>query len=250
MAGSKAVDYESDRLTAEYLHFHYAEPEELFPWGEFVRPALGYAERVVAGRFPPGDAGRGLDVGCAVGRSAFEMARHCREVIGVDYSRKFIEAAENLRQGRVTRYWMPLQGERGRWFEARVPDGVDPERVRFETGDAQSLREDIGSFDWVLGANLICRLERPRDFLADLPRLVRPGGWLVLNSPFTWLAEHTPPSEWIGARTEGPGSAEELKEILDPSFELVDEEPMPFLIRETERKYQLTVAHSGRWRRR
>jgi hypothetical protein len=64
------------------------------------------------------------------------------------------------------------------------------------------------------------------------------------------MAEHTDPDDWLGGKPGGPSSEEVLKEILDPDFELVDEKPMPFLIRETERKYQLTVAHSGRWRRR
>ena len=41
---------------------------------------------------------RALDLGCAVGRSSFELARRCEEVIGIDYSRRFIEAAERVRR--------------------------------------------------------------------------------------------------------------------------------------------------------
>ena len=245
-----AVDYESDRLIAEYLHFHYGTPDEVLPWADFAAPALSYAERVVADRFPAQPAGRGLDVGCAVGRSAFEMARWCGEVVGVDYSSKFIEAAETLRSGGEIRYRMSLQGDRGSTFSARIPDGVDPDRIRFAVGDAHDLPEDLGSFDWVLGANLLCRLHHPRRFLDALPRLVRPGGILVLNSPFTWMREHTSPEEWIGAREDHGDSASELARLLEKDFELMDECDMPFLIRETERKYQLTFAHSARWRRR
>lgn len=39
---------------------------------------------------------RALDVGCAVGRSSFEMARTFDEVVGVDFSGKFINAAKAL----------------------------------------------------------------------------------------------------------------------------------------------------------
>ncbi|MFP4352283.1 MAG: putative 4-mercaptohistidine N1-methyltransferase [Puniceicoccaceae bacterium] len=245
-----AVDYESDRLTSEYLHFHYGTAAEVLPWSGFAAPALSYAERVVAGRFPARPAGRGLDVGCAVGRSAFEMARWCGEVVGVDYSAKFIEAAETLRSGAAIQYRMKLQGERESTFSARMPDGVDPDRIRFAVADAHALPEDLGSFDWVLGANLLCRLHHPRRFLDSLPRLVNSGGTLVLNSPFTWMREHTDPEEWIGARRGGRDSASELAELLEADFELLDVCDMPFLIRETERKYQLTFAHSARWRRR
>ncbi|MGE9289812.1 MAG: putative 4-mercaptohistidine N1-methyltransferase [Puniceicoccales bacterium] len=250
MSFGKAVDYESDRLTSEYLHFHYGSPQEVYPWGSELQRVASYAERVISERFPAEMVERGLEVGCAVGRSSFEMARYCREVVGIDYSEKFIQTAESLRQGGELNYSLAMQGERSREFTARAPEGVDRSRVRFQTGDAHALPEYLGEFDWVLGANLLCRLHHPRRFLSQLPHLVRAGGVLVLNSPFTWMEEHTDPAEWIGGKAEGGDSATELKALLDPHFELVDECSMPFLIRETERKYQLTVAHSGKWRRR
>ena len=40
-----------------------------------------------------------------------------------------------------------------------------------------------------------------------------------------------------------------LKEILAPHFELIEKQDMPFLIRETVRKYQWTVAHATVWKR-
>ncbi|MEM0966731.1 MAG: putative 4-mercaptohistidine N1-methyltransferase [Verrucomicrobiota bacterium] len=250
MALKGGVDYESDRLTSEYLHFHYAARSDFFPWGEAGVQFLSYAQRVVSERFPKLATGRGLDVGCAVGRSAFEMARSCREVVGIDYSRRFIERAKALQNSGACRYHMAFQGEMAREFVAEVPEGIDRKRVDFLVGDAHALPTDIGVFDWVLGANLICRLRSPRDFLAQLPDLVVKGGILVLNSPFTWMEEHTQFDEWLGGRSTGPRSEEVLKEILDPNFELIDETSMPFMIRETERKYQLTFAHSGKWRRR
>ena len=40
-----------------------------------------------------------------------------------------------------------------------------------------------------------------------------------------------------------------LKQILGPHFELVEEVDMSFLIRETVRKHQWTVAHGTVWKR-
>jgi len=250
MSHSKAVDYESDRLVAEYLHFHYSPAEDVFPWSDNARGFADYAYRLVTERFPRTEVGRGLEVGCAVGRSSFEMARYCSEVVGIDYSEKFIEVANRLRCGERVEYALAMQGMRRKHFTACVPNGIDCSRLSFRAGDAHELPEDLGTFDWVLGANLLCRLHHPRRFLARLPDLMKPGGVLVLNSPFTWMPEHTDPAEWIGGREDSGDSTTELKAILAPDFELIDECSMPFLIRETERKYQLTVAHSGKWRRR
>ena len=40
-----------------------------------------------------------------------------------------------------------------------------------------------------------------------------------------------------------------LKRLLAATFDLVAQEDLPFLIRETERKHQWTVAHATVWRR-
>lgn len=67
-----------------------------------------------------------------------------------------------------------------------------PGRCTFEQGNACALREDIGTFGCVLGANLICRLPDPVTFLDRLASLVAVGGVLVLTTPWTWLEEYTP----------------------------------------------------------
>lgn len=41
-----------------------------------------------------------------------------------------------------------------------------------------------------------------------------------------------------------------LKDILSPDFILLEEDNMPFVIRETYRKHQWTVAHATVWMRR
>ncbi|HEY8991618.1 MAG TPA: methyltransferase domain-containing protein, partial [Luteolibacter sp.] len=127
---------------------------------------------------------------------------------------------------------------------ARAPAEVDFSRVRFETGDAMALRGDLGAFDRVHAANLLCRLPEPQRLLDRLPALVRPGGELVLATPCTWLAEYTPPENWP------PGSTFDwLQQRLGPHFELVTARDEPFLIRETARKFQFTFSLLSVWRR-
>jgi len=241
--------YESDRLVREYLLFHYGAPEEILPWPEGPRDALGFAARLVGDLLDVASlpsAARALDVGCAVGRSSFELARHCGEVIGIDFSRAFVDAAETVRTRGTLDYDFVIEGDRAAQSAARRPEGVDPARIAFEVGDAMALRENLGSFDVVLAANLLCRLPDPRRFLARLPALVRPGGQLLLATPFTWLEEYTPRENWIGGR--GDASSElALTELLTPDFELRFAKDLPFLIREHSRKYQWSVAWGTRW---
>ena len=241
--------YESERLVREYLLFHYGEAEEILPWAGGPGDALGFAGRCVtelldAAALPAHP--RALDIGCAVGRSSFELARHCREVIGIDYSRAFIDAAETIREQGGRDYDYVIEGDRIARGTARVPSGVDASRISFEAGDAMELRGDLGSFDVVLAANLLCRLPEPRKFLARLPSLVLAGGQLLLTTPFTWLEDYTPRDSWIGGRGD-VASAEALTDLLSPHFELREQKDLPFLIREHVRKFQWSVAWGTRW---
>jgi len=244
--------YEEERLVREYLLFHYGDPEEVMPWKNGPRQALGFAARCVRELLNPSAVGRdarALDVGCAVGRSSFELAGHCREVIGIDSSRAFIDVAEKIRREGSLGYDFTVEGDRLAHATARVPEGVAASRIKFEVGDAMDLRPDLGSFHVVLAANLLCRLPDPRVFLARAAQLVRPGGQLLLTTPFSWLAEFTPRDKWIGGSGENE-SAEELTRLLEPDFELKSSKEIPFLIREHARKYQWSVAWGTRWVRR
>jgi SAM-dependent methyltransferase len=134
---------------------------------------------------------------------------------------------------------------------AKVPGEVDRGRAHFQVGDAMGLPEDLGSFDLVLAANLICRLNDPGLFLQRLPRLVNVGGQLLLATPFSWMVEFTPRAKWLGGRREeGKRSWDALEKILTGNFELQLTRDLPFLIREHERKFQYGIAFGSRWIRR
>ena len=245
--------YETDRLLSEYLLFQYGEPAELLPWAFGPRDALGFAVRAVSATFESPIRGRALDLGCATGRSTFELARHCEEVVGVDYSHRFIEAAERLRIHGTLDYRVVDEGALETALVARVPEQIDRSRVRFETGDATALREDLGTFDVVLAANLMCRLAYPRRCLEQLRYLIRSGGQLVITTPCTWLDEFTARDEWLGG-FERDGlrirTLDGLRHLLEPAFELCRTLELPLLIREHARKYQWTVSQASIWRRR
>src|SRR5687768_11373927 len=131
--------YESDKLLAEYLLFHYGQPSEILPYDFGPCAALGFPVRCVTDCVDPStlsaDA-RALDLGAAVGRSTFELARLCRNVIGIDYSERFIDAAEQLRVEGAIEYQRLDEGELCTPMTARVPDQIDRSVVSFEKGDA------------------------------------------------------------------------------------------------------------------
>ncbi|MFN0126821.1 MAG: putative 4-mercaptohistidine N1-methyltransferase [Verrucomicrobiales bacterium] len=239
--------YESAKLLDEYLLFHYGSEAETLPADAPVgqAAALHFAVRTVVENVPARARARALDLGCAVGRSSFELSAFCDEVIGIDYSHAFIAAAQRLREAGEVAYHRQDEGRLHTRLVARRPAGRRPDRIVFEQGDAHDLRADLGSFELVHAANLICRLREPARLLGRLASMVRPGGTLVLTTPCTWLGEFTPPENWP------PGcTLEWLREHLEPAFALEAVRDQAFLIRETARKFQWSVAEASVWARR
>lgn len=247
--------YESDDALAQYLLLHYGSAEEIFPFRHGPKGALDFPVRCVTETIDvakvPARA-RALDLGCAVGRTSFELARFCADVVGIDFSRRFVDVAERLQRGEEVEYVIPEQGELHQRVSARVPADIDRSRLQFEVGDATALREDLGTFDVVVMANLLCRLTDPRACLARLPSLVRPGGQVVITTPSTWKQIHTPRENWLGGfmRDGRPvRTLDGLKAALATDFALQSRRDLPLLIREHARKYEYIVAEATVWRR-
>lgn len=238
--------YETAELLHQYLLFHYGESGEQLPWAFGPKDALAFPVRCVTEGVRPPASGRALDIGCAVGRATFELGRLFNEVIGIDYSESFAGAARAIGETGELKYYIKETGSIVHEAVARRPDGVTG-NVAFEQGDAQALRADLGSFDCVLAANLLCRLARPVDFLSRLPDLLKPGGQLIITTPNTWLESFTAREYWLGATPETGQPLEALKANLLQAFDLDAVWDMPFLIREHQRKYQWSVAQASRW---
>ena len=246
-AGSRL--YETDQLVTQYLEFHYG-PEALgvpnFPRA-CVEATMGWV--------PADRRSRCLDIGCSVGRSAFEFARHFARVDAIDFSARFIQSGVRLQEGGELHYEIPTEGE------LTLPRAVSLERLGladtgsravFMQGDACNLKPLFTGYDLVFAGNLIDRLYDPALFLSDVARRVDPGGLLVITSPYTWLEEYTPKAKWLGGRREAGEpltTFDGLMQALAGSFELLHRQDVPFVIRETARKHQHSVAEMTVWRR-
>jgi hypothetical protein len=104
-----------------------------------------------------------------------------------------------------------------------------------------------------LAANLIDRLYDPKKFLTTIHERLNPGGLLVLTSPYTWLEEFTKKTDWAGGfRKDGEPytTLEGLGDLLAPHFQMIgDPVDIPFVLRETRRKFQHTVSQATVWER-
>lgn len=204
-----------------------------------------------------------LEIGCAVGRCSFELTQYFNNVVGLDYSQSFIDAANYIKHNNTVDYKIKVEGNiyHNDTVDLNNYSNIHKNNVTFITGDACNLNiEQLLSlnnnekYNVILGCNLICRLPQPKQFLQTLHKLINVNGYVILFSPYSWLYEFTPVSEWIGGQCNDHDNTEltshkHLIQLMNQyNFELVDNSNIPFIIRETARKSQLTTAHKTVWK--
>lgn len=253
-ASSGSIVYEGTRAVNEYLMFHYASDSVLLPYSFGPKESTNFPSRCAAlcSNWRPTITGstKALDLGCAVGGSSFELSRHFDKVIGIDFSQHFINAANEMKSKGELPFEILKSGNVFEKHTAKLPEGIDPSKVDFFQGDACNLDPSIGNFDVILASNLMCRVPSPRKFISDIKNFIRPGGHLILISPYSWLEEYSKSEEWFGGYSvdgKDLDSFEELSAFIGDSLILRHREDVPFLIREHARKFQYGVSDCTVW---
>ena len=243
--------YETDEQVSQYCEFHYGD--ECFGVPNFPRAIAQIALLAL----PEGAGGKALDIGCSVGRTAFELAHRFTTVDALDFSARFIQVAAQLQRNGRIRYERKEEGDLVSFQERTLADlDLDGayDHINFMQQDATNLKPRFTGYDLVVAANLIDRLHSPARFLRELPGRMNPGAILLIASPYTWLEAFTARDKWLGGfKRDGEPvtTLDGLHAELDEHFELVSEPvKVPFVIRETAHKHQHTLSEVTVWRRR
>lgn len=100
-----------------------------------------------------------MDVGCASGEITLALARHTRQILGIDHSANMIKVAN---------------------AKAREYGIIN---ARFEQMEPDDPRLAQGGFDAITAYSLIHLLDDPAATLARLNDLLVPGGYLITETP-------------------------------------------------------------------
>lgn len=120
-------------------------------------------------RFEVGEGDRLLDLGCGAGRHTFEALRRGADVVALDQNTDDLRGVEEM---------VTALAEAG---DIKPPSGP----VTLE-GDALALPFDDGSFDRVLAAEILEHIPDDRAAIAEIARVVRPGGLVAVSVPRRW----------------------------------------------------------------
>jgi SAM-dependent methyltransferase/uncharacterized protein YbaR (Trm112 family) len=178
-----------------------------------VSRCLEQSLQLVGGRF----AGNVIEVGCSVGRTAFDLTRRTDElVLGVDVNFSMLQVGQTVLRTGVVRFPLRRVGLVYDRCEFEVQfDRAD--KVDFWACDALALPFSDGSFSCAVALNVLDCVVSPRGFLDALADLLMVGGTAVLATPYDWSGSVTPVEAWIGGhsqRGDDHGASEPLLRSL------------------------------------
>jgi 5-histidylcysteine sulfoxide synthase/putative 4-mercaptohistidine N1-methyltranferase len=241
--------YESDDLVAQYCEFQYGK--EHFGVKNF---ALACSE--IVAKFAD-KRGKALDLGCATGRASFELAKLFDVVEGVDFSVRFAGVGSKLKSAGYVAWSAISEGDLRVKQKVTLKElGYDAiaHKVHFWQGDACNLKPNFEGYDFVMATNLIDRLYQPLLFLQSIKERLNEDGILMLTSPYTWQESSTAKEFWLGGYRDAEGkevkTLQRLQEILGDDFELLHTQDVEFVIAESTRKFQHTIAEVSVWKKR
>ncbi len=145
--GPLAIRFDADDLDVKDGYARWSKIYDDAP-----NPLIRVEEPVVRAMIDASPAGDALDAACGTGRHTVYLAERGHRVIGIDATVEMLEKAR-----------------------ARVP-GVD-----LRQGDLESLPLDDASVDLAVCALALSHLPDPTKAIAELARVLRPGGRLILS---------------------------------------------------------------------
>ena len=146
-----------------------------------------------------------MEAGCSVGSNLAILSKTAEQVVAFDSNMTALRLAYGYIQGEAIQ--VPRR-EEGRAFSLgdRLIQGLPLPNVSLVCGDALDPPLVAECADIVVAMNLLDSVASPLNLLGQMDAILKPGGLLVITSPFSWNDAITPPNE-------------QLAGSLDPAFD-------------------------------
>lgn len=196
--------------------------------------------------YPHEHADSAIDVGCALGRSTFELARVSKGlVLGVDIHAGMIQKAASILQSGRLSYQRRSCGMLYDLREFEVPISDCAERVDFWIMNAGQPCIESEKMDCVNMLNVVDCTPAPIELIRSAAALVARGGVMIIATPFDWNPSVTPVHAWIGGHSPRGffhGKSEEiLRSILTPGSHPVSIEGFSIVAEERDLPWHVRI---------
>lgn len=173
-----------------------------------------------------------LNLGCGVGRVAFELSPNFKHIDAVDFSAQTIQHAVKLQQQETVRYTTINEGDIVDFHQLSLRDIALPsygENILFSQGDASNLKQKFTGYNIVVMDQVLEESYQPRQVLANIIERLLPRGILVIASSYCFNESITTKENWLGGikvNGENVTGFDGLQNQLTKHFTLVNQQPL------------------------
>ena len=197
------------------LHSHYGAQDN-YP--------KDLANLVKSLKLATGKQGKLLNLGCTVGRTAFELSSDFDHIDALDFSAQTIQHAVKLQQGESVRFATINEGDIVDYHEVSLASlnmKVAPSSIAFCQGDASNLKPIFTGYDVIILDQVLENNYKPKQVIAHLHERLNDDGVLVVSSSYIFDENSTDKANWLGGlkvNGENVLGFEGLAELLSKSF--------------------------------
>jgi putative 4-mercaptohistidine N1-methyltranferase len=142
-----------------------------------------------------------LNLGCSVGRTAFELSPHFTSIDAVDFSARVIQYGVQLQAQQSIRYQSVIEGDIVAFNEISLHSiGIDTpvNNINFLQGDAVNLKPFFNGYDVILLQQVLEKSYDPKKLLRNIHQRLNKRGVLVVVSDFCFDENITDKKNWLG----------------------------------------------------
>lgn len=250
--------YETDPDVVPFCELHYGRPKGVIPVGEDYPRQL--AEEVLKHVQAAGGAtGRALELGCAVGRTTFELAKVFDHVTGLDFTARKIRIGVEMVDKGYTQWQIASEGDIVDFEQAALKDLGFGDAVRgkveFLQADPANVKSLFKGYDLIVINGVLEESYNPAAFLETVHERLNDGGLLAIACSNHWTEARTKRENWLGGFKDKTGencsTLQGLKRILGGRFDLLEASmALPRSLRSDARVYDFRLMQGSIWRKR
>ncbi|MDO6444577.1 5-histidylcysteine sulfoxide synthase [Colwellia sp. 1_MG-2023] len=214
---------ETDDVICQQLASHY--PNGQTPGANFSVELAKLVQVVCGEFFEKLTTNKLLNLGCSVGRTAFELSTLFEQIDAVDFSARFIQYGVKLQNSENVRFQTIFEGDIVNFNEVSLAQYVKDYRsnVHFSQGDAVNLKPIFQGYDVILLQHVLEQSYDPKAVLANIHQRLNKVGLLIVATSNIFNEDITPKDKWLGGikvNGENVTVFDGISQLLLPNFTL------------------------------
>lgn len=194
-----------------------------------------------------------LNLGCGVGRLAFELGPCFEQIDAIDFSAQTIQHAVRLQQQKDVRYITVNEGELVDYHQINLSDfklSKQVDNILFSQGDASNLKQKFTDYNIIVIDQVLENSYQPKQVLANVIERLLPHSLLIVASSYCFNELNTAKESWLGGvkvNGENVTGFDGLHNQLAAHFTLIDQQALTTINKINLRQFLTTSIDVTVW---